>query len=75
MTPKKLLTVIRSLGEMSQVRVSKATGIPQSTISKIERGKVTDIKVKSFGALLALYYEVLATKEAGSLLPRSLVKE
>ena len=75
MTPKKLLTVIRSLGELSQVQVSKATGIPQSTISKIESGAVKDIKLKSFEALLGLYYEVLATQDAGSLLPRSLLKK
>lgn len=68
MTPKKLITLIRYVGELSQVQVAQATGIPQSTISKIECGKVSDIKSKSFNALLTLYQEVLSKQDTGPLM-------
>ena len=69
MTPRKLVTVIRTVGEMSQVEVAKATGIPQSTISKIERGKVADIKTRGYQALHTLYCQVLEKQEASYLDP------
>jgi len=68
MTPKKLITLIRYVGELSQVQVAQATGIPQSTISKIECGKVADIKSKSFNALLTLYQEVLSRQDTSNLM-------
>lgn len=54
MTPLDLLKVIRDTG-MTQAEVAERTGVPQSTISKIERGKVDDVMSASYLALQALY--------------------
>lgn len=40
---------------LTQVQISEGTGIPQPTISKIERGEVSDVMSKSYRALQALY--------------------
>jgi transcriptional regulator with XRE-family HTH domain len=75
MTPRKLLKLIRYVGEMSQVQVAQATGIPQSTISKIECGKVADVKNKSFNALLTLYQEVLSKQDTSHLMRLQLMTQ
>jgi transcriptional regulator with XRE-family HTH domain len=59
MTPKTLVTLIRSMGNMTQKQVATACGLPQSMISKIERDKVEDIMSKSYLALFRLYHEIL----------------
>ena len=55
MTPKMLVSKIRTIGRMSQSEVAEAAGVPQSMISKLERGTVTDIMSKSYVALMELY--------------------
>ncbi|MBI5178367.1 MAG: helix-turn-helix transcriptional regulator [Nitrospinae bacterium] len=40
MSAGESVRVLRELQEMSQVSLAKATGIPQSTISGIEHGKI-----------------------------------
>lgn len=61
MDAKDYLIVIRAKG-MTQAQVSEKTGIPQPTISKIERGDVSDVMSKTYLALQALYREVTAVK-------------
>ena len=61
MTPKTLVSMIRSMGKMTQEQVAIASGLPQSMISKIERERVTDIMSRSYLALLSLYHEVSKT--------------
>ena len=39
-TPGESVRIIRELQEMSQNELAKASGIPQSTISAIERGRI-----------------------------------
>lgn len=55
MTPKMLVSKIRAIGRMSQSEVAEAAGVPQSMISKLERGTVTDIMSKSYVSLMELY--------------------
>lgn len=52
-TAKELLHAIRAHG-LTQVDISQQTGIPQPTISKIERGQVGDVMSKSYIALKRL---------------------
>ena len=59
MDAKDYLIVIRAKG-MTQAQVSEKTGIPQPTISKIERGDVSDVMSKTYLALQSLYKEVTA---------------
>lgn len=61
MDAKDYLLVIREKGKMTQDQVAKRTGIPQPTISKIERGRVTGVMARTHIALQALYTEVMAT--------------
>lgn len=53
------LKAIRDTG-MTQMQVAERTGITQSSISKIERGDVSDVRSKSYRALVALHTEVMA---------------
>ena len=41
--------------KLTQVQISEGTGISQPTISKIERGDVSDVMSKSYRAIQALY--------------------
>lgn len=63
MEAQDLLVAIRSTG-MTQAEVAAETGIPQPTISKIERGDVSDVMSKSYRALQALYEKVQASRPA-----------
>jgi len=63
MEPHQLLKSIRESG-LTQVQVSERTGIPQPTISKLERGEVRDVFSRSYRALLALHEEVTKEKSA-----------
>lgn len=49
---------------MTQVQIEERTGIPQPTISKIERGDVADVMSKTYRALKATYDEVTAVEGA-----------
>lgn len=57
MEAKDFLAVIRATG-MTQAEVSVRTGIPQPTISKIERGEVDDVMSRNYRALQALARKV-----------------
>lgn len=53
------LKAIRDTG-LTQNQVAERTGIPQPTISKIERGDIRDVRSKSYRALAALHEEVVS---------------
>lgn len=52
MEAKDIVTKLKSLG-LTQTQIAEGTGIPQPTISKIERGAIDDVLSKSYRALLA----------------------
>jgi transcriptional regulator with XRE-family HTH domain len=54
MEAKDYLQAIRERG-LTQAQIADRTGIPQPTISKIERGDVSDVMSKSYRALQALH--------------------
>jgi transcriptional regulator with XRE-family HTH domain len=56
-TAQELLKAIRAK-PMTQVEVSSRTAIPQSTISKIERGDVGDVRASTYLSLKRLYDEL-----------------
>ena len=41
LTPGEVVKILRELNELSQNELSEITGIPQSTISSIEKDKIT----------------------------------
>lgn len=45
---------------LTQAQVAERTGIPQPTISKLERGDIKDVLSRNYRALQALYNELLA---------------
>lgn len=57
MEAKDYLTAIRGKG-WTQAQISARTGIPQPTISKIERGEVSDVLSRNYRALQALHAEL-----------------
>lgn len=61
MEARDLVLAIRAFG-LTQNEVSEKTGIPQPTISKIERGDVEDVMSKNYRALLALHEELGKSK-------------
>lgn len=61
MTPLDLLKAIRATG-LTQEQVAERTGIPQPTISKIERGDVKDVMSRNYLALQALHDELAEPK-------------
>lgn len=58
MEAKDYLAEIRKHPDMTQARISERTGIPQPTISKIERGDVGDVMSRNYRALQSLYEEL-----------------
>ena len=62
MEPKEYIAAIRTYG-LTQVQIAQKTGIPQSTISKIERGDVQDVMSRNYRALQTLLGQ-LATPQA-----------
>lgn len=56
-TPKEYVLAFRERG-LTQVQIEERTGIPQSTISKIERGQIHDVLSSKYVALQALYAEL-----------------
>ena len=54
MEPRELVLAIKAKG-LTQKQIESETGIPQPTISKIERGDVADVMSRSYRALLALH--------------------
>ena len=57
MEAKDYVLAIRSHG-LTQDQVAEKTGIPQPTISKIERGEVADVMSRNYRALQALHEEL-----------------
>jgi len=62
MQAKDLLAEIRATG-MTQAEIASKTGIPQPTISKIERGEVNDVMSRNYRALESLYKYVSTRAE------------
>ena len=58
MEPRELVLAIKALG-LTQKQIEERTGIPQPTVSKIERGDVSDVMSRSYRALVALHSELL----------------
>lgn len=50
--------------KLTQVQISEGTGIPQPTISKIERGEVEDVMSRSYRAIQAFYEKITTTNKA-----------
>jgi len=59
MEPKELVLAIRGRG-FTQRQIEERTGIPQPTISKIERGEVADVMSRNYRALLTMHDAVVA---------------
>lgn len=57
MTAQDLLRQIRD-HHLTQAQIAERTGIPQPTISKIERGLVTDVLAQTYLKLKALHDEL-----------------
>lgn len=64
MEAKDYLQTIRVKHKLTQAQVSERTGIPQPTVSKIERGDVSDVMSKTYLALRALHDELEAQPAA-----------
>lgn len=62
MEPKQLVDAIRAKG-LTQMAITDETGISQPTISKIERGDITDVMSRNYRALEALYHKVCKPKK------------
>lgn len=54
MEAKDYLAAIRERG-FTQDQIAKETGIPQPTISKIERGDVDDVMSRNYRALQSMF--------------------
>lgn len=57
MEARDYLLAIRATG-LTQSQVAEQSGVPQPTISKIERGEVADVLSKNYRALQALHQKV-----------------
>lgn len=64
MEAKDYLHVIRTKHKLTQEQVAARTGVPQPTISKIERGDVSDVMSKTYRALQSLHDELEAPTQA-----------
>lgn len=54
MEAKDYVLALKERG-FTQTQIAEGTGIPQPTISKIERGDVTDVMSKSYRALQSFF--------------------
>lgn len=68
MEAKDYVDAIRKLG-LTQAQIAEKTGIPQPTISKIERGDVSDVMSRNYRALQSLHGE-LSTVSAQVVSPK-----
>lgn len=62
MEAKDYVLAIRAFG-LTQTEVAERTGIPQPTISKIERGDVEDVMSKNYRALQTLHAELISKQK------------
>ena len=60
MEPRDLVLALKAAG-LTQKQIEEASGIPQPTVSKIERGEVADVMSRNYRALLALYENVMTS--------------
>ncbi len=67
MEARDYVQAIRAHG-LTQAQVAEKTGIPQPTISKIERGDVSDVMSKNYRALQALHAALIG-REAAPAVP------
>ena len=58
MEAKDYVLALKDKG-LTQTQISEGTGIPQPSISKIERGDVADVMSKNYRALQAMYETVM----------------
>ena len=65
MEPRELVLAIKAKG-LTQKQIEEATGIPQPTVSKIERGDVADVMSRNYRALLALHDKVTGAADAAA---------
>lgn len=63
MEAKDYVLAIRRFG-LTQAQISEKSGIPQPTISKIERGEVSDVMSKNYRALQSLHLELVGAEGA-----------
>ena len=59
MEAQDYVAALRAL-KLTQAQISERTGIPQPTISKIERGDVADVMSRNYRALQALHAKLTA---------------
>jgi transcriptional regulator with XRE-family HTH domain len=57
MEAKDYVAAIRGRG-LTQAQIAEKTGIPQPTVSKIERGEVSDVMSRNYRALQNLHAEL-----------------
>lgn len=62
MDARDYLLAIRATG-LTQSQVAERSGVPQPTISKIERRETRDVMSKNFLALQRLHHEVCGTTQ------------
>lgn len=60
MEAKDYVLALKEKG-LTQVQIGEGSGIPQPTISKIERGDVSDVMSKNYRALQSLYEKVMGS--------------
>ena len=69
MEPYELVQALKAMG-LTQKQIAERTGIPQPSISKIERGEVADVMSRNYRALVAAYeQEVRTSKGEAPALP------
>ena len=66
MEARDYVQAIRAHG-LTQAQVAERTGIPQPTISKIERGDVADVMSKNYRSLQQLHAELINTPGAPAI--------
>jgi transcriptional regulator with XRE-family HTH domain len=66
MEPKDLILSMKATG-MTQADIAAESGIPQPTISKIERGAVKDVMLSSYRALQGAYERRCGNSAAASV--------
>lgn len=63
MEARDYIAAIRKKG-LTQAQIAERTGIPQPSISKIERGDVSDVMSRNYRALQSLYEEEVVNAPA-----------
>lgn len=61
MEAQDYVAALRAL-KLTQAQIAEQTGIPQPTISKIERGDVSDVMSRNYRALQSLHKKLVAKK-------------